>query len=183
MHKFKNISKNARVAGKMSKRLIANQTSNARPADQKFAQWSKLMPLGHSGRVARKPGLACADPEGGQKVRSPWKITKKVSCVNTGPDPLKNRKATKPTFIDPPAKRHLTFRWRADDGPLILVKVGPPLTKLSGSAHALALANNVKPMYIASGKPGFGVCAGTTKARIILRVRAVWSAYLESVKF
>ena len=36
MHKFKNISQNARVAGKMSKRLIANQTSNAWPADQKF---------------------------------------------------------------------------------------------------------------------------------------------------
>ena len=49
------------------------------------------------------------------------------------------------------AKRHLmAFRWRADDGPLIVVlastkkrqkknvvKVGPPLTKLSGSAHEI----------------------------------------------
>ena len=44
----KNISQNACLAGKMSKRLIANHTSNACPADQRFAQaemskWSKLM--------------------------------------------------------------------------------------------------------------------------------------------
>ena len=38
----------------------------------------------------------------------------------------------------------MTFHWRADDGPLILVKVGPTLTKLSGSAHALVFANNVR---------------------------------------
>ena len=37
-HNFKNISQNACVAGKMSKRSIANQTSSARPADQRFAQ-------------------------------------------------------------------------------------------------------------------------------------------------
>ena len=37
-HNVKNISQNACVAGKMSKRSIANQTSNARPADQRFAQ-------------------------------------------------------------------------------------------------------------------------------------------------
>ena len=53
--------------------------------------------------------------------------------------------------IGPPMKRHLmAFRWRADGGPLIvvfgsshqlktkkkkIVKVGPPLTKLSGSVH------------------------------------------------
>ena len=40
----------------------------------------------------------------------------------------------------------MAFRWRADDGPLIVLvgsyhhkkrcKVGPPLAKLSGSAHA-----------------------------------------------
>ena len=61
-------------------------------------------------------------------------------------------------IIGTPVKRHLmAFRWRAHDGPLIVVlgsslpsstkkkkrknknknvvKVGPPLTKLSGSAH------------------------------------------------
>ena len=40
----------------------------------------------------------------------------------------------------------MAFRWRAEEGPLIvvfliskkkLVKVGPPLTKLSGSAHVI----------------------------------------------
>ena len=67
---------------------------------------------------------------------------------NIGPDPLKNHKATKPAFNGMPAKRHLmVFRWRADNGPLIvafgsphqlnknIVKVRPPLTKLSGSVH------------------------------------------------
>ena len=34
----KNTSQNACLAGKMSKRLIANHTSNACPADQRFAQ-------------------------------------------------------------------------------------------------------------------------------------------------
>ena len=76
---------------------------------------------------------------------------------NTGPDPLKNRSCEASiqcwAFIGMPAKRHLmAFRWRADDGPLKVglgsslpsstlktnvVKVGSPLTKLSGSAHEL----------------------------------------------
>ena len=42
-------------------------------------------------------------------------------------------------------KRHpMAFRWRADDGPLLVdfyqlknVRVGPPLTKLSGVAHVI----------------------------------------------
>ena len=92
----------------------------------------------------------------GQGVRPPppWKIT--------DPDPLKNHKATKPAFnVGPSSARQrnailMSFRWRADDGPLIVyldppspyqlennnkrkrknvLKVGPPLTKLSGSAH------------------------------------------------
>ena len=80
---------------------------------------------------------------------------------NTGPDPLKNRSYQASiqswSIIGTPAKRHLmAFRWRADDGPLIyldppsphqlkkqnkknVVKVGPPLTKLSGSAHETKL--------------------------------------------
>ena len=53
--------------------------------------------------------------------------------------------------------RHLAFRWRADDGPLIVlfgpthssstkkrkknvIKVGPPLTKFSGTAHEVSNA-------------------------------------------
>ena len=37
---------------------------------------------------------------------------------NTGPDPLKNYKATKPAFNFGPLS---AFRWRANDGPLIVV--------------------------------------------------------------
>ena len=77
---------------------------------------------------------------------------------NTGLDPLKNYKAIKPAFNvwhSSARQRNaisilLAFCWRAGDGPLIVVfdhfptnnnkknnvvKVGPPLTKLSGSTH------------------------------------------------
>ena len=40
---------------------------------------------------------------------------------NTGPDPLKNYKATKPAFnVEPSSARHLNglTPWRADDDPL-----------------------------------------------------------------
>ena len=52
----------------------------------------------------------------------PRKITKNMGfSSNTGPDPLKTA-AAKPAFIRMPAKRHvMTFPWRADDGPLIVV--------------------------------------------------------------
>ena len=73
---------------------------------------------------------------------------------NTDPDSLKNHIGTKPAFNVGPS---LTYCCPADDGPLIMVygsyhqlkkggtpsenkknvvKVGDPLTKLSGSAHA-----------------------------------------------
>ena len=40
-----------------------------------------------------------ADPEGGQDVRTPLKNRKNIGFLcNTGPDPLKNHKATKPVF-------------------------------------------------------------------------------------
>ena len=40
-----------------------------------------------------------ADPEGGQGVRNPLKIKKNIGFHrNTGPDPLKKHKATKPAF-------------------------------------------------------------------------------------
>ena len=78
---------------------------------------------------------------------------------NTGPDPLKNHKATKPAFkVGPSSARQqntisMTFHWGADDGPLLVlfldplsyqlkkkqnnvIKFGPPLKNLSGSAHA-----------------------------------------------
>ena len=83
-----------------------------------------------------------------------------VLC-NTGPDPLKNHKATKPAFKLWPASARqwnaisMAFRWRVDDNPFIVIfgfsitsstekknfiKFGPPLTKLSGSAHAYVQA-------------------------------------------
>ena len=85
----------------------------------------------------------------------PLKYHKNIGfSSNTGPDPLKNRSYQASiqcwAIIGTPAKRHLmAFRWRADDGPLIVVlgsslpsstkkkvvKVGPPLTTFSGSAH------------------------------------------------
>ena len=44
---------------------------------------------------------------------------------NTGPGPLKHRKATKPAFnVGPSSARQrnvMAFRWRADDVPLIVV--------------------------------------------------------------
>ena len=46
---------------------------------------------------------------------------------NSGPDPLKNHKATEPAFnVGPSSARQrnaiqMAFRWRADDGPLIVV--------------------------------------------------------------
>ena len=99
---------------------------------------------------------------GGQGVWTPLKNHKNIGfSSNIGLDPLKNGSYQASiqcwAIIGPPAKRHLmVFRWRAEDGPLIvvlgsslpsstkkkkkkknIVKVGPPLTKLSGSAHAI----------------------------------------------
>ena len=90
----------------------------------------------------------------------PEKITNIGFLCNTGPDPLKNHKATKPAFnVGPSSARQrnaisMAFNWRADDGPIKavfgssiphqlkkqkknVIKFGPPLTKLSGSAHGL----------------------------------------------
>ena len=69
---------------------------------------------------------------------------------NTGPDPQKNHKVTKPAFNIGPSYVRQAFRWRAVIGPLMVVfgsslpsltkkkpvvKVGPPLAKLSGSGQ------------------------------------------------
>ena len=99
--------------------------------------------------------IACADPEGwGDKGSGP--PLKNIGFLsNTGPDPLKNHKATEPEFNVGPssARQGNDICWRANDGQLIvvfgssplinqkilikIVVVGPPLTKLSGSAHDL----------------------------------------------
>ena len=59
----------------------------------------------------------------GQGVRIPPEKHKNIRFLcNTGPDPLKNYKATKPAFnVWPSSARQrdaisLAFRWRADDG-------------------------------------------------------------------
>ena len=77
---------------------------------------------------------------------------------NTCPDPLKNHKAIKPAFNAEPSsarQRNAIFTIRADIGPLLTVfkssltpkkgkknidRVGPPLAKLSGSAHDMKLS-------------------------------------------
>ena len=51
--------------------------------------------------------MTCADPEGGgggQGVRTPPEKSQKIGFLsNTGPDPLKNHKATKPAFTVGPS--------------------------------------------------------------------------------
>ena len=57
----------------------------------------------------------------------PRKFTKTGFLCNTGPDPLKDYKATKPAFNVGPSSAHQrnaiskVFRWRADGGPFIAV--------------------------------------------------------------
>ena len=79
---------------------------------------------------------ACADPEGGQGVRTPPPPPKNHKNIgfpsNNGLDLLKNHKATEPAFnVGPSSARQrnsisMAFCWRADDGPLIVVFL-PPL--------------------------------------------------------
>ena len=71
-------------------------------------------------------------------------------CIS-GPDPQKNYEATEPAFnVGPSSARQrnailMAFRWRADDGPLILVFRSShhsstrkkKLSKISGSAHEM----------------------------------------------
>ena len=94
----------------------------------------------------------------------PDNLKAKGFLSDTGPDPLNYNKATKSAFdVGPSSARQrsaveMAFRWRASDGLFIVVlesslppspvtkkqqqqqqkpvvKVGPHLTKLSGSAH------------------------------------------------
>ena len=58
---------------------------------------------------------------------SPLKNHKNRVSYPTGPDPLKNHKATEPAFnVWPSLARQrnairMVFRWRADDGPIIAI--------------------------------------------------------------
>ena len=61
---------------------------------------------------------ACADPEGeGERDLDPppLKNYKNIGFLSkSGPDPLKNHKATKPAFND-----GQSFKWRFADGPMM----------------------------------------------------------------
>ena len=91
----------------------------------------------------------------------PLKNHKNIGLLSTtGPDPLKNHKASKPASMlgHHPHTSEPPFKWRFAGGPMMalqkiafgsstpssrknkttkknVVKVGPPMTKLSGSAH------------------------------------------------
>ena len=65
-----------------------------------------------------------ADPEGGRGSGPTLKNHKNIGFIsNTGPDPLKNHKGTKPVFnVGHSSARQrnailMAFRWRADDDP------------------------------------------------------------------
>ena len=94
---------------------------------------------------------------GGRGSRPTLKNHKNIGFLcKTSQDPLKNHLATKPAFKVGPSSAlqgnaiSMTFRWPVDDGPFIAVfgssipsstknkkgiKLGPPLTKLSGIVH------------------------------------------------
>ena len=66
----------------------------------------------------------CADPEGGggQGIWTPTVKSKNIRFLsNTGPDPLKNNKATKPAFNVGPSSAHqrTPFNWRFPGWPMI----------------------------------------------------------------
>ena len=73
--------------------------------------------------------FSCSDPEGGDRGSGPpLKNHKNIGFLsNTGLDPLKNYKATKPAFNVVPSLAcqrnaiEMAFRWRADDGPILMV--------------------------------------------------------------
>ena len=69
---------------------------------------------------------------GGQGVWIPLKDHKNIGFLsNTGPDPLNNHNATKSAFNVGPLLAcqqnaiYMPFRWRADDGPLLVVFGSP----------------------------------------------------------
>ena len=102
-------------------------------ADQNVSEYDQVMPQPQTAPKASRErhSTTCADPEGGGDKGSgpppPLKNHKNIGFSrNTGPDPLKNRNYQASiqcwAIISTPAKRHLiAFRWRADNGPLIVV--------------------------------------------------------------
>ena len=106
------------------------------------------------------------DPEGGKGAQTPLKDHNKIGFLsNTGPDPLKNRKATRLEFnIRPSFGRQRNAKWRFTSGPMMarfkwyfdhlsshhqlkkknVDKVGHPLTKVSGSTHDWDVKYHIK---------------------------------------
>ena len=108
---------------------------------------------------------SCVDPEGyrgsGPHSPPPEKNHKTIGFLgNTGPDPLKKKyKSTKPAFKVGPswiAGGQMMARFWFGSSLLSLINykkvviVGPPLTKLSGSAHAVCAC-----MYTVRGFSAF----------------------------
>ena len=105
---------------------------------------------------------ACADPVGGPGSTPPPEKLQNIGFLSkSGPDPLKNYQATDPAFnVGSSSARQrnailMVFCWWADDGPLIVVlrsshhssikrktnvvKIRPPLAKISRSAHVVEI--------------------------------------------
>ena len=97
-----------------------------------------------------------ADPEGVSGGPDPplLKNQRNIGFLsNTSPDPQKNHKATKPAIIatfviclDPLSPLEKKIKNKKN-----VVKVGPPLTKISGSAHGIALHTQVILMHYTRG--------------------------------
>ena len=65
---------------------------------------------------------------GGHGVSTPPENSQKIGFLScTGPDPLKNHKATKPAFnVGPSSARQrnaieMAFHWQVEDGPFIVI--------------------------------------------------------------
>ena len=98
---------------------------------------------------------------GGSEPPPPLENQKIYFFSNSGPGTLKNHKATNPEFIVGPSSARqrnairMAFCWRADVGPILvvfgsthqikinIVKVGPPLKKLSRYAHECLGSNSL----------------------------------------
>ena len=79
--------------------------------------------------LSKSKSVPCADPEGLGGPHPPLSNNhKNIGFLsNTGSDHMKNHKATKPAFnVGPSLARQrnaieMVFRWRADDGPILVV--------------------------------------------------------------
>ena len=110
----------------------------------------------------------CSDPEGGQGVRTPLPLKnhKNIGFLcNTGPDPLKNHKTAKQAFnVGPSFARQrntieMAFRWRANDGRLLVV-FGSPTTNKNQKKKRQSWTPSEKTFWItiSSSKINKGIC-------------------------